>query len=130
MTAGRADALGGAFDLALARAVPTIPDGLGMSYEPKFDGVRAAIIVEAGRAKIWSRNGTDLTTTSVGVRDVVLMFGLVRAGYACATSVALHRGTMRTGPPGSPPRTRSKKATPVKGVAFLLQWIEISLRDG
>lgn len=61
MTAGRAEVLGGAFDLALAKPVTAIPTGPGMSYEPKFDGVRAALVVEAGRAKIWSRNGSDLT---------------------------------------------------------------------
>lgn len=61
MTAGRAEALGGAFDLALARAVPAIPDAPGLQLEPKWDGVRAAVVIADGRAKILSRNGTDLT---------------------------------------------------------------------
>ena len=35
MTAGRADVLGGAFDLAMAKAVPTIPNEPGLQFEPK-----------------------------------------------------------------------------------------------
>ncbi|KHL05259.1 ATP-dependent DNA ligase [Sinomonas humi] len=61
MTAGRADVLGGAFDLALAKAVPGIPDEPGLQFEPKWDGVRGSIAVENERVRISSRSGTDLT---------------------------------------------------------------------
>jgi ATP-dependent DNA ligase len=61
MTAGRARSLGGSFDLALAKAVPAIPAQPGLRLEPKLDGFRAAIVVEDGMVRAWSRNGTDLT---------------------------------------------------------------------
>lgn len=67
MPAGYARALGGAFDLALAKAVPVIPARPGLQLEPKVDGFRAAIVVEDGGVRVWSRNGTDLTPSSVGV---------------------------------------------------------------
>ncbi|MDQ4504421.1 ATP-dependent DNA ligase [Sinomonas sp. ASV322] len=63
MTAGRAEALGGAFDLALARAIPAIPDAPGLQFEPKWDGVRAAVVIADGRTRIFSRNGADLTAS-------------------------------------------------------------------
>ena len=61
MSAGYSRALGGAFDLALAKAVPAIPNTPGLRLEPKVDGFRAAIVVEDGRVRITSRRGTDLT---------------------------------------------------------------------
>lgn len=63
MPAGWSSVLGGAFDLALAKAVPTIPDEPGLQFEPKWDGVRAAIAVASGRARICSRNRADLTAS-------------------------------------------------------------------
>ncbi|WP_284982298.1 ATP-dependent DNA ligase [Arthrobacter sp. efr-133-TYG-118] len=62
MSAGHSRALGGPFDLALAKAVPTIPDRPQMLFEPKFDGFRTGTVIEDGRVRIWSRNGTDLTS--------------------------------------------------------------------
>ena len=61
MPAGRSSVLGGAFDLALAKAAPTIPDEPGFQFEPKWDGVRASIAVASGLVQISSRNGADLT---------------------------------------------------------------------
>ncbi|WP_323280847.1 hypothetical protein [Sinomonas terricola] len=52
-----------------------------MQFEPKWDGVRAGLTVEDGRARIFSRNGADLTPRSVGVRGTVLTFGLVRVQF-------------------------------------------------
>lgn len=49
----------------LAHPVSTLPDELGLSggvaYEPKFDGYRAMIFVEAGWCRIQSRQGRDIT---------------------------------------------------------------------
>src|SRR5690606_28104844 len=55
------------YDVALARAVEQIPapsalEG-GCRYEPKWDGYRAAAAVQDDGARIWSRRGTDLTST-------------------------------------------------------------------
>lgn len=49
----------------LAHPVSALPDELGLpggtAYEPKFDGYRAIIFVEAGWCRIQSRHGRDIT---------------------------------------------------------------------
>ncbi|MGT2462864.1 ATP-dependent DNA ligase [Sinomonas atrocyanea] len=62
MPTPRSRTLGGPFELALAKAVPAVPTRSGTLYESKFDGFRVALVVEDGRATLFSRNGTDLTT--------------------------------------------------------------------
>ena len=46
--------------------VPTLvdqpPEGDGWIHEVKFDGYRAQIIVEHGEARVFTRNGHDLST--------------------------------------------------------------------
>jgi hypothetical protein len=58
-------------ELALAKAVPAVPaEGAlpgGCLYEPKWDGYRAAILVDAHGASLFSRQGKDLTRFSVGL---------------------------------------------------------------
>lgn len=57
--------LTGPVDVVLARAVEEIPgpnDLVGGSqYEPKDDGFRAIIVRSGDEARLWSRNGKDLT---------------------------------------------------------------------
>jgi ATP-dependent DNA ligase len=49
----------------LAHSVATLPDETdlpgGSAYEPKFDGFRALVFVEAGECRIQSRQGRDIT---------------------------------------------------------------------
>lgn len=51
----------------LAHPVSTLPDDLGLpggvAYEPKFDGYRALIFVQAGWCRIQSRHGRDITSS-------------------------------------------------------------------
>ncbi|GHG59672.1 hypothetical protein GCM10012320_33910 [Sinomonas cellulolyticus] len=61
MSTPRAALLGGPFELALAKAVPSVPTRAGIQYEPKWDGFRAVACVGEGTAVIYSRNGTDLS---------------------------------------------------------------------
>jgi ATP-dependent DNA ligase len=60
MSTPRAALLGGPFELALAKAVPSVPTHPGTQYEPKWDGFRATVIVGEEAPIIYSRNGTDL----------------------------------------------------------------------
>lgn len=60
MPSPRSRTLGGPFELALAKAVPSVPMRAGTQYEPKWDGFRAVVCVGEGTAVIYSRNGTDL----------------------------------------------------------------------
>ncbi len=52
-------------DVALARAVDRIPGPSalpgGCRYEPKWDGYRAVVVVDAGSARLYSRRGTDMS---------------------------------------------------------------------
>ena len=45
----------------LATPTDELPTGPGWVYEPKWDGYRAIVTLEAGEARLTSRNGTDLT---------------------------------------------------------------------
>jgi ATP-dependent DNA ligase len=51
----------------LARSVTSLPDEAdlpgGSAYEPKFDGYRALVFVEAGACRIQSRQGRDITAS-------------------------------------------------------------------
>jgi ATP-dependent DNA ligase len=57
--------LTGPVEVALARSVETIPGEAvmpgGSRYEPKWDGYRATIVRSGETARIWSRQGNDLT---------------------------------------------------------------------
>lgn len=123
MTAGRADVLGGAFDLALAKAVPTIPNAPGLQFEPKWDGVRAGLVVANGIAKIFSRSGTDISarfpellgTALEQIPDSTVVDGEIvawRDGRLDFDAV-LHR--LAAGPPLA---RRLAAAQPVNFVAF------------
>lgn len=58
--------LRGPVTLALAQAVEEIPGATalrgGTVYEPKWDGFRCAIVRHRGKVRLWSRQGTDLTS--------------------------------------------------------------------
>jgi ATP-dependent DNA ligase len=60
MPSPRSSTLGGPFELALAKAVSSVPTRPRTQYEPKWDGFRATVIVGEGAPIIYSRNGTDL----------------------------------------------------------------------
>jgi hypothetical protein len=57
--------LAGPVEVALARSVERIPAAGalrgGCRYEPKWDGVRIAVVRSEPSARLWSRHGTDLT---------------------------------------------------------------------
>ena len=44
----------------LARPRPSLPEGAGWTYEPKWDGFRTIAFVDGGEAYLQSRNGKDL----------------------------------------------------------------------
>jgi bifunctional non-homologous end joining protein LigD len=52
----------------LAREVPTGPEWV---FEEKYDGIRALAERRAGRVRLWSRNGLDLTAGAPAVADAV-----------------------------------------------------------
>lgn len=62
MPSPRSRTLGGPFELALAKAVRSVPARKGIQFEPKWDGFRTDLLVEDGTPVLYSRNGTDLTT--------------------------------------------------------------------
>ena len=87
-------------ELALARPVEEIPEGLGWALEPKWDGWRCQIHARSGR--VWSRHGTDLThafsdvaQAARGLPDVVLDGELV--AVTDAGEVAFERLQSRAG---------------------------------
>src|SRR5919197_4585463 len=45
----------------LARSRPTLPEGGGWAYEPKWDGFRAIVFVDGDDVELQSRNGKPLT---------------------------------------------------------------------
>jgi ATP-dependent DNA ligase len=45
----------------LARSRPTLPEGDGWAYEPKWDGFRAIVFVDGDDVELQSRNGKPLT---------------------------------------------------------------------
>ncbi|WP_308293554.1 DNA ligase [Streptomyces sp. RM72] len=47
--------------VALAQAVPELPAGRGWWFEPKLDGHRTIVWCEAGRVRLQSRSGRDVT---------------------------------------------------------------------
>jgi bifunctional non-homologous end joining protein LigD len=56
----------------LATLTETLPKGDGWEYEPKWDGYRALGYVRGGEAKLFSRNGNDLTERFASVaRELV-----------------------------------------------------------
>ncbi|PUB20790.1 ATP dependent DNA ligase-like protein [Promicromonospora sp. AC04] len=59
--------LTGPVQVALARAVEQIPHAGalpgGCRYEPKWDGFRVIVTLDEGGANLWSRRGTNLSTT-------------------------------------------------------------------
>lgn len=47
--------------VALAQAVPTLPQGKGLHYEPKFDGHRLVLWRDAETVRLQTRSGRDVT---------------------------------------------------------------------
>src|SRR3712207_8247259 len=45
----------------LAKAVPELPTGAGMTYEPKFDGFRCVVFRDGDEVELASRGGKTLT---------------------------------------------------------------------
>ncbi|MEV0949051.1 ATP-dependent DNA ligase [Promicromonospora sp. NPDC050249] len=67
MTATLPPELTGPVQVALARTVEQIPHAGalpgGCRFEPKWDGFRLIVARDRGGSKLWSRRGTDLSTT-------------------------------------------------------------------
>ncbi|MGZ0153747.1 ATP-dependent DNA ligase (plasmid) [Kribbella sp. WER1] len=63
--------LRGPVDVALAKTAEQIPGPHdlvgGTRYEPKWDGFRAVLVRTGDEARLWSRNGNDLTTSFTDV---------------------------------------------------------------
>jgi bifunctional non-homologous end joining protein LigD len=62
----------------LATKVDKPPNGAQWSFELKFDGIRAFVIIEDGALTIQSRNGTNMTSWS----ELAAITGLVAANSA------------------------------------------------
>ena len=66
-TGPRSGRLAGPVDVTLARAADTIPQRIGDSdvlFGLKFDGYRASVVRGQKSARIWSRQGTDMSAAS------------------------------------------------------------------
>ena len=61
----------------LADALPT--DDAGWAYEMKWDGVRAVVHVDGGRATAWSRNDIDITDSYPELRAMAESMGSTQA---------------------------------------------------
>ncbi|HLG68293.1 MAG TPA: non-homologous end-joining DNA ligase [Acidimicrobiales bacterium] len=57
----------------------SLPEGEGWGYELKWDGMRAAVYVEGGRARVLSRNGLDVTGTYPELQEMAAALGTVQA---------------------------------------------------
>ncbi len=87
--------LRGPVEVQLARAVEAVPapNALpgGTVWEPKLDGYRG-VIVRGDRARIWSRNGRDLTDRFpdiVRAAEQQLPEGTVVDGVICSPHVCV-----------------------------------------
>jgi bifunctional non-homologous end joining protein LigD len=46
-------------------------DSPELAYEPKYDGIRAIVAIEAGRVRLWSRLGNEKTTQFPDIADAI-----------------------------------------------------------
>jgi ATP-dependent DNA ligase len=53
---------GAVISAMLATSAPRLPEGDGWAFEPKVDGYRCLAVVTAGRVRLQSRSGGDMTT--------------------------------------------------------------------
>jgi bifunctional non-homologous end joining protein LigD len=51
----------------LATASPRLPEGTGWAFEPKVDGYLCLAVVSAGRVRLQSRSGGDMTAWFPGL---------------------------------------------------------------
>jgi hypothetical protein len=79
--------------VALARAVAKMPRGNALpgtlSFEPKWDGYRCIAVRDDRGAKLWSRQGKELTGYSVGVKRNRAGFWLGESAVSSARQVLL-----------------------------------------
>lgn len=85
----RAGRLAGPVDVALARADDTIPVSMpgGVVHGLKWDGYRAVVTRSARGARIWSRQGVDLSTSFPELVDAAVR--QVPAGYVLDGEVVI-----------------------------------------
>ncbi len=65
--------------LAAAGPLPTLEEDAAWGYEMKWDGVRAVVYVEGGRARAMTRNDRDVTNTYPEVRALAEAMGATQA---------------------------------------------------
>ncbi|WP_344222347.1 ATP-dependent DNA ligase [Kribbella sancticallisti] len=105
------EGLGGPVDVELVRSVAVLPGPSalpgGSRYEPKWDGFRAILIRQGETARIWSRQGKELTHRFPGIVASALLqlpTGVVLDGEVVAfVNGKLDFQALLRGRVGSPP---------------------------